>query len=324
MLKKSKTVRAILCTLLVAGMITGCTSGDKTSKNSDSNSVVEFKQGKITKDELFDKLVKAGGMNTVITLVDTAILNELYPVTDEMKESVDAQLQKIKDYYGDNFEAVLKQNGIDSEDEYREAAFLNFQREKYVLNYIKANILTEEEIKEYYDNFEPKIKASHILITPEDESEEALGKAKNTAEELIARIEAGEDFAELAKEFSKDPGSGANGGDLGFFGKGSMVPEFEEAAYNLKVNEFTKTPVKTQFGYHIILKTDEEKKESLEEMKDKITEDLAKERISIDPILGDKALIKMREENGFKINNLEIKNKYEELVKSIEKEKTEE
>nr|WP_276575921.1 peptidylprolyl isomerase [Oceanirhabdus seepicola] len=215
------------------------------------------------------------------------------------------------------------QNGIATEEEYLKIVSLSLQRQKYIEKYVGDNILTEEEIKAYYDNFEPKVKASHILIGAEEESEEALAKAKKTAEELIAKIESGEDFAALAKEFSIDKGSAVNGGDLGFFGKGQMVPEFEEATYALKVNEYTKTPVKSQFGYHIILKTDEEKKDTLEEMKNKIIEDLTKEKIAADATLGDKALIKMREENGMKINNTDINDKYQEFVKSLETEKTE-
>ncbi len=322
MLKKSKTMKAILCTLLVAGMITGCTSGVKAS-DKDNNTIVEFKQGNISKDDLFEKMAKtAVGMNATLTMADTAILNELNPVTDEMKANADEQLTKMKTYYGDTFLDILNKNGIESEEAYTQLILLNLQREKYIFKHIGENILTEEEIKTYYDNFEPKVKASHILIGLEDESEEASAKAKKTAEELIARLDKGEDFAALAKEFSKDPGSGEKGGDLGFFGKGQMVPEFEEAAYSLKVNEYTKTPVKSQFGYHIILKTDEEKKDTLEVMKDKIIEDLATQKVSADPKLGDKILVKMREENGFKINNESIKNAYDQFLKTLESEET--
>ncbi len=84
-----------------------------------------------------------------------------------------------------------------------------------------------------------EVKASHILVKSEEEAKQLLGK-----------IKAGEPFEALARKFSNCP-SGKNGGDLGFFGKGQMVREFEEAAFSLKVGEISQ-PVKTQFGWHIL------------------------------------------------------------------------
>jgi parvulin-like peptidyl-prolyl isomerase len=87
-----------------------------------------------------------------------------------------------------------------------------------------------------------KIRASHILVQNETH-----------CKELIEKIKEGESFEDLAKQFSKCP-SGQKGGDLGAFGKGQMVPQFENAAFKLEVGEVS-GPVKTQFGYHIIKRT---------------------------------------------------------------------
>jgi peptidyl-prolyl cis-trans isomerase D len=92
-------------------------------------------------------------------------------------------------------------------------------------------------------------RASHILINIDDKTKEADALAKIKG--LEKRIQAGENFGALAKEFSQDQGSATNNGDLGFAGKGMFVPEFEKSLYTLKVNEVS-APVKTQFGYHII------------------------------------------------------------------------
>ena len=86
--------------------------------------------------------------------------------------------------------------------------------------------------------------------------EEALNKAK----EVIKKLNDGADFAKLAKEYSSDSSNASKGGDLGYFNTGDMAEEFETAAYKLKLNEYTKEPVKTKFGYHIILKTGEKGK----------------------------------------------------------------
>ena len=90
----------------------------------------------------------------------------------------------------------------------------------------------------------------HILIAVKDPSEDAAAKAK--AEDLLKQVRAGGDFAELAKTHSADPGSAAKGGDLGFFGKGRMVPEFDNAAFQLKKPGEVADLIKTQFGYHVL------------------------------------------------------------------------
>ncbi len=86
-----------------------------------------------------------------------------------------------------------------------------------------------------------KIKCSHILV-----------KKQSEAVEIIERLKRGEGFSNLARELSIDRGSAKRGGDLGLFGRGMMVKEFEEAAFRLKKGELTQVPVRTEFGYHII------------------------------------------------------------------------
>ena len=120
---------------------------------------------------------------------------------------------------------------------------------------------TDAECKEYYDKNPDRFKlgesvrASHILILADEKADEATKKKARTQIEAIhKRVKAGEDFASLAKEHSQD-GSAAQGGDLDFFGRGRMVPPFEQAAFALKPGEVSDV-VTTQFGYHIIKVTD--------------------------------------------------------------------
>lgn len=96
-----------------------------------------------------------------------------------------------------------------------------------------------------------EIKAQHILISTTDNDAAALKKAEEKANAVYERVMKKEDFAKLAKEFSDDPGSKDKGGNLGFFARGKMVPEFDAAAFGMQVGDVSK-PVKTQFGYHII------------------------------------------------------------------------
>ena len=110
--------------------------------------------------------------------------------------------------------------------------------------------VTDAELKAAYDTYiadtgsREEVKARHILVAE-----------KQTAEEIINQLNGGADFITLAKEKSTGP-SGPNGGDLGYFGRGAMVPTFEAAAFALAAGDYSKTPVQTQFGWHIILLED--------------------------------------------------------------------
>ena len=118
----------------------------------------------------------------------------------------------------------------------------------------KVNI-TPAEVQTYYtQNMQQyqtpeQVRASHILLQTAGKDEAAVQKQ---AEELLKRAQAGEDFAALAKQYSEDEGSKVNGGDLNFFGRGQMVPEFEQAAFNAQPDTVVPNVVKSQFGFHII------------------------------------------------------------------------
>ncbi len=122
----------------------------------------------------------------------------------------------------------------------------------------KAKV-TEQDVKDYYEKHKDElaavtqIRASHILVKTEGE-----------AKKLLERLKKGEDFAAIAKKYSIDTGSAKNGGDLGYFSSGQMVPEFEAAAAKLKAGEVSSEPVKTKFGYHIIKVTDRKKGQPVE------------------------------------------------------------
>lgn len=123
-------------------------------------------------------------------------------------------------------------------------------------NFIANGDVTEEVLKETYNRKIIEVKARHLLIAPKTQAPEDTLTAYNKALRLKAKIEAGEDFAQLAAEHSDDPSAKINGGDLGWFNAFKMVYAFETAAYQLEVNEISE-PVKSQFGYHIIQKLDE-------------------------------------------------------------------
>ncbi|NLY29912.1 MAG: tetratricopeptide repeat protein [Firmicutes bacterium] len=146
---------------------------------------------------------------------------------------------------------------------------------------VKDVQVSEADIKAAFE----EVNARHILIRPADDTDEAREAALRQAEQLMEELQAGADFADLAKEHSDDPGSGAVGGELGWFGRGRMVEPFEKAAFAAAVGEIV-GPVESQFGYHIIQVTDrkeaegEEFEQAKEELRQKLVQEKNRERLN--------------------------------------------
>lgn len=248
-------MKKMIISLTVAAGVIGLGACSNTTSDS-SEVIVESKAGNITKEELYQSMKEKYGEQALQELLYQKVLSEKYKVTDN---EVDQKVAELKKEVGDNFELVLQQNQLKDEEELKAILKDQLLLEKAAL---KDVTVSEDEVKKSYEEYKPEIKASHILV--EDEA---------TAKEVKKKLDEGAKFEDLAKEYSKDPGSAANGGDLGFFGPGKMVPEFEAAAYALDVNEIS-GPVKSQHGFHIIKVTEKKEKESYDKMKDKLEYDL--------------------------------------------------
>lgn len=192
--------------------------------------------------------------------------------------------------------------GLDeTEDFKREMVFLR-QRALHNAYFVKEVLgkITEDEIRARYDKeiaatpAENEVHARHILLETEDE-----------AKAVIAELDGGADFETLAKEKSTGPSS-SSGGDLGYFTRGRMVPEFEEAAFALDVGAYTKEPVKTQFGWHVIKLEDKRAVQppAFAEVKNQIQSILLQERYF-------ETLGKLREEAEIEITDPALKQAYE-------------
>ena len=315
-MRKGKIVLGI--GIIIGGLL--LTTGCKAKLKNGEEVAIKINGKNITADDLYKELKEKYADKVMIDEIDKKIFNVIYKDDEEIQKQVDNQMEYLKSTYKNDWEDTLKNAGYDSEDDLIEELKLNYQRNKAIEDYIKESI-TDKEIKEYYENESVgDIKASHILIKVSTTEGEGLSdeEAKTKAEDLINKLNDGADFATLAKENSEDTGSALNGGDLGYFNKGQMVKEFEEAAYNLKINEYTKTPVKTTYGYHIILKTDEKEKESLEKLADEIRETLADKKTEDDKTIKVTALDEIRKNYKLSFKDSSLKRKYNEY---IEKEK---
>ncbi|GMG95487.1 foldase protein PrsA [Tepidimicrobium xylanilyticum] len=265
--------KKIIALLLALAMVVGVLVTLKLSFNN--NDVVALVgDEKITKDELYDFLVKANGQNAL----DALIINKIILLESEKedikvsKEEIDEQKNKMIENMGgqEAYKSALQLYGI-SEEELEHDIEMNLYLKKLLESRIPIN---EEEMKQYFeenkDSFrqEEQVKARHILVDSEE-----------TALEVKKKLDEGEKFEDLAKDYSIDVSNNQQGGDLGFFGRGRMVKEFEEVAFSLGIGEISE-PVKTEFGYHIIKVEDrkEEKEPDFENSKDEIKDLLFQER----------------------------------------------
>ena len=286
-MKKKKSIIVLSTLLTVSLLVTGC--GKEIEVKNGSKVAVSVKGNKFTATEYYEK-IKEDNIGTLIEMIDHSLFDKTYKTDDEENNYVDDQINQIKSYYGDDEEtlkSIYKQYfGVETESELKERLRLEHKRKKAVEDYIEKK-LTDKEIKDYYNNkIFGKISASHILISvdvestaSDEEKEKAEKEAKEKAEKVIKELNSGKKFSTLAKKYSDDQATASNGGNLGYFELSEMVEEFSNAAKELKKNEYTKEPVKTQYGYHIILKTGEKDKPKLKEVKDEIKEKLREQKM---------------------------------------------
>ena len=317
--KIKNIVKITVCMSFVLVMLTGC--GNTPKLKDGSELVIEMDGLKMTVDDFYEKLKDSYGTYTLINSIDELLLNETYKTTDEMDEKIQAQIVSLKEQFGSDFnDAISYYYGVSTQSELYNYIEMSFKRELATNDYA-ATLITDDDINKYYEEKSVgDIKASHILIKADVASDAtdadkkaAEEKALATAKEIIKKLDNGEDFAALAKEYSSDS-SASDGGNLGYFNRGDMVSEFEDAAIKLEVGKYTETPVKTTYGYHIILKTDQKEKPELKDIRDEIISTLKKDLIANTSNIQVFALDWLREEHGLKIYDAELKIKYDHYI----------
>ncbi len=195
------------------------------------------------------------------------------PVTPEMQPQLREEV-----ITREVFMQEAEKQGLGATDDYK--AQLELARQAIMIrqlfeNFKKTHPVTDAEVQAEYDKFVAanggkEYKARHILV-----------ETKEQADKILADLKKGGKFEDIAKKQSKDPGSGANGGDLDWANPGSFVPEFSEALIALKKGETTPAPIKSQFGYHIIRLDDVRQAQlpKVEEVKPQITQQLQQQRL---------------------------------------------
>lgn len=237
--------------------------------------VAKIGEEEISKDQFYDRLVEMYGsqvLDSMITekIVELEAKKAKISVTDEdVQKELDKMIEQVGGEEMFNFQLAYSGYTMDQMKE-------ELKNYLTIVKILEPKIeITDEEINSYFeenkDRFaqEEEVQASHILVDDEE-----------TANKVKKLLDDGGDFAALAKEYSKD-GSAQSGGDLGYFTKGEMVQEFEDAAFSMEIGQVSE-PVKSEYGYHIIKVTDkkEAQEATLENSKDEIKDILRNQKVN--------------------------------------------
>lgn len=325
-----------LCLVLL--LASGC-GKIPTLKNGDE-AIVTFENGeKISVDDFYTQIKDSFGLQTLINMVDTYVLEtEFKDYVEEAHEQADSYIDAfIETYGGENefLEVLQQQTGYQSIDAYREYMYVSLLQSHATEEYAKLQI-TDEDIEEYYNEKAiGDMEIAHILVTPnvdddatDDEIDEAEKKSKDTIKEIISKLDEAkknkedieEKFSELAKEYSEDESTKDDGGNLGKINYGDLSDSYDElidAATKLKDGEYSTEVITTELGYHVILKIKTYEKDTLENLTDDIKETLGEEYMNNNTDAMIKALQYYRKEYDMEIVDSEINKQYSNYMQNL-------
>lgn len=318
--------KLILC-IITLGLLTGC--GSIPTLSNGEEAVVEFSDGSmISVDEIWESVKEDYALSVTLDKIDTKILEDKYEdqleEADEYVEYAETSLKAnyVDDdgnYDEDSLNTALSNYGYSSLDDYLEQVRLSYLKDLATTDYAEDQI-TDKQIETYYkDEAVGDIHCVHILVTPEGtdttSDTEALEKAESIISSIADDIKSGTSAEDAFKKYEDD--DTVTYQDLDYFNKGDMVEAFEEAAFALKTGEYTTEPVKTSYGYHVILKLDEEEKDTLENLTVSIKETLAEELIDEDDTISVNAMIQLRKDYGVEWHDDELEEAYNRYMNNL-------
>ena len=286
-----------------------------------ANGVEGYASGKlITEGSLYSRMKQYYSIDLVLENIDTTILNKKYKLDDEelndLRKTADSYIEQYE-MYGYTKEEFLEGNGFESYDEFVDYLSLNHKRSLYVYDYLETE-LEENAVQTYYDEHAfGKVNTKHILVKTSEDMEDTQALA--LANEIISKLNDGEDFDTLATEYTTNYEGTVITEDLGAMGAFDYLEDsYVEGMRKLETGEHSTEPVETSYGYHVIYCVDKTEKTEEISKTDKmaIVGVLASEAgLTLDDSTYYKALIQMREEAGLKFFDKQFKEKYEEYCK---------
>lgn len=274
-----------------------------------------------TADDLYNDMKDTYSINILINSLDKMILDKKYKEDNEMNDSV----KKTAEYYYSMYEQYqnitkeqfLENNGFKSEKEFLEYLKLDYRRNLYYDEYVK-NLINEKDIEKYYkDEVFGDVNSKHILVsvskddTSENEKELSDEDAKKLANEIIDKLNKGTSWDDVINEY-KDK---ITNEDLGYRAfNASLDAAYLKEMKNLEVNTYSKTPILSSYGYHIVYKIDQKDKPELKDVKEDIITILAEEKKNDDSNLYQKALINLRKEAKLEFKDTDLGEKYNKYI----------
>ena len=296
---------------------------DRIATLKDGTQPIATLNGKtITADDLYENMKSYYSVNVLLNEIDDIILSKKYKETDEMNEEIKSTAEYYYSMYekqaGYTKEQFLSEYGFASEDSFLDNLRLDYRRNKYYEEYV-LSLITDKEVEKYYkDDVFGDVDSKHILVSVAKDDKEGLSdeEAKKLANEIIKKLDSGTSWDDVVKEYKDQITSE----DLGYNAfNASLESAYLKECKDLKVGTYSKSPVLTSYGYHIVYKKAQKDKPELDSVKDDVKDILAKEKKENDTNLYYKALIKLRADSKLEFNDTKLKDEYKSYVNKYEK-----
>lgn len=301
----------------VIGLIVGLLVMFLINWFANGSAVAKVNGQTISKNDVYKLTSAYTPIEIILSAIDNKILDKGYELDEATKQDIDDEAQEYietyETYYGYTEEEFLSANGFENYEEFIADLTLYYQRNLYYYNYVET-LLEEGAVEKYYDeNAFGEIDSKHILVKTSDDLDDKA--ALKLAKEIIKKLNKGEDFDTVASDYEEKYSDNVVDEKLGYIDFSSSIEEsYVNALKELEEGTYSKTPVETSYGYHIIYCIDKKEKGEMTTMdRINILSTLVEDLEDVEEY--NAILIKMREENGLKFYDKSLKEKYEDFCK---------